>query len=69
MIVYLRYVRGVLDWERECPRVIQAATLTGLVSTVAWAMTLWPVYGGWTLPLMFTLFMAFCNLFHFLPAF
>jgi hypothetical protein len=68
LAVWLRHILKNEDkWELIAPAAIPTATLVGLTSFLLFSIALWPIWGFLTLPLLFTLFMAFVVVSPYLP--
>ncbi|KAG0596621.1 hypothetical protein M758_UG270100 [Ceratodon purpureus] len=68
LAVYLRHILKAEDkWELIAPAAVPTATLVGLTSSLLFSIALWPIWGFLTLPLLFTLFMAFVVISPYLP--
>eukprot|EP00116_Pleurobrachia_bachei_P012425 sb/3472687/ len=59
LIVGLSYLQGKRDWENHVhPSLIPVATIFAVAGFVLCTVALWPVWGGWTIPILFVLFMG-----------
>ncbi|CAM6027781.1 unnamed protein product [Sphagnum balticum] len=68
LAVWLRHIIKTEEkWELIAPAAIPSATLIGLTACLLFSIALWPIWGILTLPLLFTLFMAFVVISPYLP--
>ncbi|TFJ87088.1 hypothetical protein NSK_001422 [Nannochloropsis salina CCMP1776] len=68
LTVYLQLIKGInIEWATYCPRMIPAATFSGVVCAICLVSSLWPVYGFFA-PLIL-LVICFGSIFsmHFIP--
>lgn len=56
-------------WEILSPAAIPTATVIGLLAFFLFCLALWPIWSFLTLPLLFTLFMAFVVISPYIPAY
>lgn len=68
LAIWLRHVfKNSANWDVVAPHAIPTATIVGVVATFLFSLALWPVWSFLTLPLLFTLFMAFVIVASYLP--
>ena len=69
LIVWCSWIKGIHSdsWEVYSPYSIPVATLSGVVSSICWIVTLYGVYGYKTPLILFILFMGFVTLIALMP--
>mmetsp|Transcript_43601 Transcript_43601/g.50160 ORF Transcript_43601/g.50160 Transcript_43601/m.50160 type:complete len:217 (+) Transcript_43601:92-742(+) len=72
LIFYLSFILPYVfkveeEWEVYCPRVIPAATAIGVLFMFTGILAFWPVWGWFTIPIVFIVFMGFINALQLLP--
>eukprot|EP00850_Spirogloea_muscicola_P002483 SM000009S23612 [mRNA] locus=s9:1037540:1038456:- [translate_table: standard] len=68
LAVWVRHLRNSAeDFNVVAPGAIPTATILGLSSYILFCYSLWPIWGILTMPLLFTLFMAFVVVSPYLP--
>lgn len=55
------------DVETYNPRVIYIASISGFISFFSLIITVWPIFGWYSVPLVFLMFIGYINTNHFLP--
>jgi len=68
LIVWLKYVKKISEeWEQHSPRAIPIATVCAVCSLIAFCVAFWPIWSGFSLPIVFFLFLGALNTAHFVP--
>jgi len=68
LIFYLQYYLKIkVEWEEHWPQAIPIATGCAVTSLIAFSVAIWPIWGWWTLPGIFVLFLGALNSAHFVP--